>query len=107
MVPVMMPFIVMGVFFHSKSLAALKLFFGLIWATIFTRCLKLLVKWPRPTVGHIVEPGNSGFPSDHSLSAAFACAFILSELRQHKIQPVLLAAFFNIGLMVSPIIIAF
>ena len=68
MIAVILPFITLGVFFHSKSRSALKLFFGQIFATLFARAVKLIVQSPRPDAGHLVHPGNSGFPSDHSLS---------------------------------------
>ena len=68
MISVILPFVTLGVFFHSKSRSALKLFFGQIFATLFARAVKLIVQSPRPDAGHLVHPGNSGFPSDHSLS---------------------------------------
>ena len=71
MISVILPFVTLGVFFHSKSRSALKLFFGQIFATLFARAVKLMVQSPRPDAGHLVHPGNSGFPSDHSLSGKF------------------------------------
>ena len=68
MLAIIQPFVSLGVAVSSRSMSALRLTTGLILATIVARGLKLLVDSPRPDVGHIVMPGNSGFPSDHSLS---------------------------------------
>ena len=69
MLAVIQPFIALGVaLFSSKKGPGIRLTVGLILATLLSRLLKSIINSPRPDVGHLVHPGNSGFPSDHSLS---------------------------------------
>ena len=69
MLAVIQPFISLGVaLFSNRKGPGVRLTVGLILATLLSRLLKSIINSPRPDVGHLVHPGNSGFPSDHSLS---------------------------------------
>ena len=68
MLAVIQPFVAVGVALTGRSARAGRLTVGLILATLIARVLKKFINSPRPDAGHIVMPGNSGFPSDHSLS---------------------------------------
>ena len=68
MISVIAPFVVGCQFLLTRSATALRLLLGLIICTITARLLKMQINSPRPDVGHLVHPGNSGFPSDHSMS---------------------------------------
>ena len=68
MISVIAPFACFSVFIANRSVRSFRLFSGLVFCTLFARILKKLVNSPRPESGHFVMPGNSGFPSDHSMS---------------------------------------
>jgi len=68
MMAVMAPFIAFSNFLATKSIRSLRLGVGLILCTLLARGIKMVVNSPRPDVNHISMPGNSGFPSDHSMS---------------------------------------
>ena len=67
MLAVIQPFVALAMALTGSKCGA-RLTVGLVMATVVCRCLKLAIDSPRPDVGHLVHPGNSGFPSDHSMS---------------------------------------
>ena len=71
MIAVLAPIAILCNFLFTKNTRSLRLFIGLILCTISARCIKKVVDSPRPSVDHYVLPGNSGFPSDHSMSGEF------------------------------------
>ena len=68
MISVIAPFAALSVFVVNRSSRSFRLLSGLIFCTLLARLLKKLVNSPRPESDHFVMPGNSGFPSDHSMS---------------------------------------
>merc|ERR1711935_39099 len=70
MLAVIQPFVAVAMALAGSKRGA-RLAVGLVVATVVCRCLKMVINSPRPDAGHLVHPGNSGFPSDHSLSCKY------------------------------------
>ena len=121
MLAVIQPFVAVAMALAGSKRGA-RLAVGLVVATVVCRCLKMVINSPRPDAGHLVHPGNSGFPSDHSLSckywqnselvlavtsAAFAATFIHFELRHLQWPYLILKLATTLILSIYPFLVMF
>jgi len=106
MLAVIQPFVAVAMALAGSKRGA-RLAVGLVVATVVCRCLKMVINSPRPDAGHLVHPGNSGFPSDHSLSSAFAATFIHVELRHLQWPYLILKLATTLILSIYPFLVMF
>merc|ERR1712147_238669 len=106
MLAVIQPFVALAKALTGSKCGA-RLTVGLVMATVVCRCLKLAIDSPRPDVGHLVHPGNSGFPSDHSMSSAFAAAFVHVEAGTFNWPYLIVKPVIQLILLIYPFLVMF